>query len=154
MRLARMARLAVAAGMALLAVACAAEVTPSPVDGPFDPTAGIRPDLIVAEPAHVAPGEIVALTFPEQTVRGIHFVLERQSGETWNLIYHLLSSANLSESSFFRPGQEEIAIPDIGITGPGPDRVPIPDDVSPGSYRICTANAGDEFCASVEVIDP
>jgi hypothetical protein len=149
-----MTRVAVAGVlMSLLAMGCTAEVARSPSEGPHDRSVDIRPDLIVAEPARVASGKVVSLTFPEQTVRGIHFVLERQSGDTWDLVYHLLSSADLSESSFFRPGEEDIAIPDIGITGRGPDRVPIPDDVAPGSYRICTANAGDEFCAAIEVVD-
>jgi hypothetical protein len=135
-----------------IAQGCAADPAPSPPDGPFDPAAEIRPDLIVAEPQRVAPGEIVALTFPERTTRGIHFVLERRDDPSWDLVYHLIASADPDEDSFFSPGDEGVAIPDIGITGPGPDRVRIPGDVARGSYRICTANAGDEFCAAIEVV--
>ncbi len=140
--------------LAVVAAGCAADATPTVVSGPYDPGAEIRPDLIVAEPTRPAAGDVVALTFPEDSSRGIHFVLEQRVGDRWNLIYHLLSSADLSESSYFAPGEDDIAIPDIGISGPGPDRVPIPEDVSPGSYRICTANAGDEFCAEIEVVAP
>ena len=140
--------------IAISAIGCTADVSPSPTDGPFDPSADLRPDLIVAEPTRVVSGEWVALTFPQETIRGIHFVLERKSGDTWTVVYHLLSSADLSDPEFFRVEEEGVAIPDIGIAGPGPDKVPIPDDVAAGSYRICTANAGDEFCAAIEVVDP
>lgn len=40
---------------------------------------------------------------------------------------------------------------DIGFEGPGPDFVEVPDTASPGSYRLCTANAGCNFCASLQV---
>ena len=141
--------------LAVVAAGCAADATPTVVSGPYDPGAEIRPDLIVAEPTRPAAGDVVALTFPEETDRGIHFVLEEQVGETWNVVYHLLSGATVAEPSFFRPGEgDNIAIPAIGIGGRGPDRLAIPADVTPGSYRICTANAGDEFCAEIEVVAP
>lgn len=40
---------------------------------------------------------------------------------------------------------------DGGVTGPGPDFVEVPDTASPGDYRLCTANAGQNFCALLEV---
>jgi hypothetical protein len=47
-----------------------------------------------------------------------------------------------------------MAVEDIGVGGPGPDRVPIPDVAEPGSYRICTGNAAENICAPIEVVAP
>jgi len=33
----------------------------------------------------------------------------------------------------------------------GPDRVALPGDLQSGEYRVCTANAGDEFCAPLTI---
>ncbi len=141
--------------LAVVAAGCAGDAEPAVPSGPYDPGAELRPDLIVAEPTRLAAGDVVALTFPQETGRGIHFVLEQRVGDTWNLVYHLLSGANAAEPSFFRPGEgDNIGIPAIGIGGRGPDRLTVPDDVTPGSYRICTANAGDEFCAEIDVVSP
>lgn len=34
-----------------------------------------------------------------------------------------------------------------------PDHVRLPDDANPGSNRICTANAGDDICAQLEIVE-
>lgn len=47
--------------------------------------------LMRLEPTEARPGEAVEVFFPDETNRGIHFVLEIQEGDTWNLRYHLLS---------------------------------------------------------------
>lgn len=141
-----------AIGIVVLAfgvVACAA-LPPSTTAGPADPAAEMRPDLLVAPPAAAA-GDIVPLMFPESTMRGVHFVLERRAGDSWNLVYHLISDANDGQPSAFRPNAEGMGIPDVGIGGPGPDRVLIPEDVDSGAYRVCTGNAGQNFCAPIEV---
>ena len=49
---------------------------------------------------------------------------------------------------------EGMAVEDIGVGGPGPDHVPIPDPAEPGDYRICTGNAGADFCAPIEIVAP
>jgi hypothetical protein len=46
----------------------------------------------------------------------------------------------------------------VGADGYGVDDVGSPDQCrptsrSPDAYRICTANAGNEFCATIEIID-
>lgn len=51
----------------------------------------MRPDLMKLEPARVSPGETVEVFFPRETVRGVHFVLEVQDGDSWALMYNLLS---------------------------------------------------------------
>ena len=47
--------------------------------------------------------------------------------------------------------EEEVGVPAIGITGPGPDRVVIPPDATPGTWRVCTADAGENVCVRIEI---
>lgn len=128
---------------------------PSTRAGPANPDAAMRPDLIAAEPAEVVPGGIVALTFPQETTRGVLFVLERQVGDGWQLQYYLTSDGPGAgwERTWQPAGAEGLAVEDIGVGGPGPDGVLIPDVAEPGSYRICTGNAGADFCAPLQIVD-
>jgi hypothetical protein len=124
--------------------------------GPADAGAEMRPDLIVADPTVASPGGVIALTFPQETMRGVLFVLEKRADESWSHRYNLSSDGPGAgwEMSWHLPNAENIAFPDIGVSGPGPDRVPIPETAEPGSYRICTGNAGEEFCAPIEIVAP
>ena len=123
--------------------------------GPADPAAEMRPDLLVVDPQVAEPGDIVALQFPQQTTRGILFVLEQRVGETWALRYYLTSDGPGPDwrLSWQEAGAQGVAVEDIGVGGVGPDHVPIPEVAEPGDYRICTANAGDEFCVPIEIVE-
>jgi hypothetical protein len=123
--------------------------------GPADPDAEFRPDLIVAEPTSIGPGGLVSLTFPMETVRGIVFVLEERVGEVWAHRFNLTSDGpGPGWTAEWFPLDADIGFPDIGVMGPGPDRVPIPESAEPGEWRICTGNAGDEFCTPIEIVAP
>ncbi len=139
---------------ALLMAACAEAVAPPA--GPADPAAEVRPDLLVAEPAVVVPGDVVALSFPQETTRGILFVLEERIGDSWAHRFNLTSDGPGAgwRLEWYLPDDENVAFADIGVGGPGPDRVPIPETARPGEYRICTGNAGEEFCALIEIVAP
>lgn len=147
--------------LALLGAACtgrgdAAPAGPGGGVGPADPLAEMRPDLIVADPPVAAPGAVVALEFPAETMRGVLFVLERRVGESWALRYYLTSDGPGPgwRMAWHEASAEGFAVEDIGVGGPGPDRVIIPDVAEPGDYRICTGNAGDEFCTPIEIVAP
>ena len=122
---------------------------------PYDPAARLRPDLMMITPEQVAPGGEVELTYPEQSERGVAFVLERAVGETWSTT-HLLSSSTAGyggqPSSVSVDAAEGYGWEDIGIAGPGPDLLVLPRDASIGASRICTANALENFCAEIDVI--
>ncbi len=141
--------------LAILLAGCSL-LHPSGAAEPAEPAAAMRPDLIVADPGVAAPGAVVALTFPEETTRGILFVLERETGAGWELQYYLTSDGPGAgwERTWQSAGADGIAVEDIGVGGPGPDRVLIPEVAEPGSYRICTGNAGDEICTPIEVAAP
>lgn len=140
----------------ILLAACTTALAPSPAGGPHDPGARMRPDLIVAEPPRVAPGAVLALAFPAETTRGIHFVLEQQSGDTWVHAFDLVSDGPGAgwPRDWSVAGSEEFAIPDIGVGGSGPDRVVIPEVAKPGTWRICTGNAGENVCTTIEIVAP
>ena len=120
---------------------------------PANPDAEMRPDLLVIEPAKAAPGDVVALTFPEETTRGILFVLDQRVDDGWVARFYLISDGPGQgwEREWWPVDAEGFAIPDIGVGGAGPDRVLIPDITEPGEYRICTGNAGADFCAPIEI---
>ncbi|MEO6295254.1 MAG: hypothetical protein ABIP01_04885 [Candidatus Limnocylindria bacterium] len=114
----------------------------------------MREDLIVPSHDVVEPGQIVELRFPEETLRGTLFVLDRKAGEGWERRYMLVSDANNPRPAWFTPDREDLGVGDIGIGGSGPDRVVIPEVADPGNYRLCTGNAGENFCAPIEVLAP
>lgn len=108
---------------------------------------------MVADREVAAPGDIVELTFPTEMTRGIHFVLEEEAGGTWVYRYGLISSGEgAGPGEWFVPGDDDVAIPDIGIVGLGPDRVVIPEPATPGSWRICTGNAVQNVCVPIEIV--
>ncbi len=140
----------VASAMALATDCSEAAAAPfRPVEP--EPAPSMRPDLLVLAPDPVAPGDTVAMRFPEETGRGVAFQLDQQIGDEWSTRYWLTSDGNGGRPFSVPVYTEGYGVPDVGVGGPGPDRVVLPDDAAPGSYRICTANAGDEFCAPLEI---
>lgn len=105
----------------------------APVATPHDADAVFRPRSMVADRDAAAPGDVVALAFPDEMTRGIHFVLEEEVGGTWVYRDGLISSGEDggAPGDWFVPGDEDVAIPDIGIVGPGPDHVVIPEVATP-----------------------
>lgn len=113
----------------------------------------MRTDLIRVEPVVVDPGKTVQVTFPAQTERGVAWVLEEQVDDAWQLRFFLTATASGYDNEA-TPNWWSIDDDDegkgwdaIGVSGPGPDTLVIPETATPGSYRLCTANAVDNFCA-------
>jgi hypothetical protein len=116
----------------------------------------MRPDLLRIEPDRVAPGEIVRLHFPQESERGVGFVLEEAVGDDWGLRYYLTSAREPEETGDWQwtPAGEDHDWDGLGVIGPGPDLITIPDTAAPGHYRICTANARQNFCAPIDITGP
>jgi hypothetical protein len=128
----------------------------APGVAPANPDAEMRPDLLVFDPPEAGPGDVVALGFPEETTRGILFVLDQRVGDAWVTSFLLTSDGPGAgwQREWWPVDAEGVAVPDIGVGGLGPDRVLIPEVVEPGDYRICTGNAGADFCAPIEIVAP
>ena len=138
--------------VALLVLGGCAGIVPGGT--PHDATAVFRPASMIADRETVAPGEVVELSFPDGHERGLMFVLEEESGATWVYRYMLLSDATGGRPAWYRPDQEGVAVEDVGVAGPGPDRVVVPDVAAAGSWRICTGNAAENVCVRIAIVAP
>lgn len=124
------------------------------VEDPPAPEPEMRPDLLVIEPEAAPPGTQLALRFPEETSRGIAFTLDRRTADGWETTHWMTSDANGDRDPDTIPaGSEGFAVEDVGVGGPGPDHVRLPEELEPGEYRVCTANAVTQFCAPLTVTD-
>jgi hypothetical protein len=151
-------RLIVALMSVLLIIAgCAAESdsTPSESAGPYDPSATIRPELMELEPATPAPDEVLSVRFPQETQRGVAFVLEEDTASDWDLRYFLVAgSESEGAAEWWTPDEAEgRGWDDVGVDGPGPDFVEVPATAPPGDYRLCTANAVENLCAPLKITE-
>jgi hypothetical protein len=118
------------------------------------PEEAMNPDAMVVEPSRAKPGEIVSLTYPDGLDRGILYAIDARSANEWRRASMLISDAAGGRPMWFEADDESVAVEAIGIAGPGPDRVPIPETLEPGEYRICTANAGENVCTPIDVVEP
>lgn len=122
------------------------------------PTDAAVDGSMTVTPAAAEPGQRVAVRFQPEKMRGIAYSLSTSDQGGWRLAYYLTS--DWGASAGHRPtwwrveDAEGRGWEDVGITGPGPDRVVIPDDAPPGETLLCTANSVRETCAVLTVIDP
>ncbi|MGH3483041.1 MAG: hypothetical protein ACRDPQ_07360 [Nocardioidaceae bacterium] len=119
------------------------------------PSLAAKHDSMEVSPQRVRPGGQLALRFPDHQMRGIAFALDVWEDGGWQTRFHLTSDGgnlNWTPTSWTADDAEGRAVPDIGVAGPGPDHVVIPESAEPGSYRLCTANALEEACALVTVV--
>lgn len=115
----------------------------------------ISQDPIVATPSVAQPGELIELTFPTELQRGSPWFMSKWDGEDWTEpLYLVISSSDgyNADGPTWSPRSEEWAWHDIGLGGPGPDTVVVPDEADPGAYRLCTANTGENtYCVNITV---
>lgn len=146
---------------ALLVSGCgaSAETVDDPAGDPVTSSPTLDPDLrgtMTITPSTAAPGEQVALRFASKRVRGIAFSLAAWDGEQWEPAYYLTSdwgAPRQHEPDWWSvENSEGRGWVDVGIAGPGPDRVVVPDDAAPGDYLLCTANSVEESCELLAVV--
>lgn len=106
-------------------------------------------------PATAAPGQRVAMRFGSQEVRGIAFSLSAWGDEGWTVAYYLTSDwgspGSHSVDWWSVEDSEGRGWTDVGVGGPGPDHVMVPESTPAGEYLLCTANSADEACAILTV---
>ncbi|HVQ88993.1 MAG TPA: hypothetical protein VMT88_12520, partial [Actinomycetes bacterium] len=139
------------------------------IGGQPDTDSTMRPDLMVPQPHTALPGEYVSLQFPEETLRGLAFSLQAAVGDTWVPVDYLRPATWETSGPHFVAGPFKVppsweangtdetgdpfAVEDIAVGGDGPDVVMIPDTAVAGDYRICTANAKENFCTPIQVAE-
>jgi hypothetical protein len=131
---------AVAVGVVVALAPWQHKAAPEPVAKP--------PNPIVVTPETAKPGQLVALTFPQSSPRGVAFQLTTETAPD-RVLYYLTSDWG-RPSGEHRPTWTKpeggYGWVDVGINGPGPERVIVPDTIEAGRYRICTANAAPQVC--------
>ena len=124
---------------------------PPPVE-PFREDATFAPDRIVLSADRAEPGEVIEVAWPEEDDRGLGYVLELQVGDDWDLRYFMVAGTEFTgeHTEWWAVNDAEgRGWDDIGIDGPGPDLIEIPDIAELGSYRVC--NHSLPHCAPLEV---
>jgi hypothetical protein len=120
------------------------------VDKSMSPTLDAQPrrNMTIA-PAAASPGQRIALRVPTGYMRGVAYSLAAAKGGSWEVRYYLISgrgSGSPAPEWWSVEDSEGHGWPDVGIRGPGPDYVMIPNTALSGKYRLCTANARDQVC--------
>ncbi|GAB2635847.1 hypothetical protein [Kribbella swartbergensis] len=155
---ARRRRRTAVASAAVAVVVVAAVITVAPradrdtTPAPAESTAPRVPSGIEITPATARPGATVALTFPEETGRGIAFQLAK-AAEPNKVLYYMTSDWGQGAEHtprWWAAGGDGGWV-DVGIGGPGPDRVVLPETAEDGTYLLCTANAVEQACGLVTV---
>lgn len=130
--------------------------SPAPSVGPYDPDAQMRPELMQVKPSPAVAGQPIEVRFPEETERGVGWVLEEQGNNSWHAGWSLTAASGSYDSEYvpnWYPADDEAAFAwdALAIAGPGPDTLLIPDDAQPGIYRLCTANKIDNICVELAI---
>jgi hypothetical protein len=112
-------------------------------------------------PAKARPGSILTLGFPDEGVRGLGYSLESAGATGWTLEYYLAASrkgeGEPGRRSWTRinngNGNDGVGFgyPDLGVTGPGGERLRVPDVATPGVYRLCTAPPAQATCVQLTI---
>lgn len=144
-------------GVALL-IRPGANGGPAPADA-TEPTLDSRwQGTMTLEPSTAPPGAIVAMHFPSTSSRGVAYSLASWTGSAWaDPEYYLTSDGG--DGLGWKPDWWRVDNGankgwfDIGVSGPGPDRIVVPD-TSAGPYLLCTANASAKACAILTVSAP
>jgi len=138
----------------------APEESPATSIGPYDPDAQMSPELMRVTPSPAVAGQPIEVRFPEETERGVGWVLEEQEDNLWHARWSLTAASGSygrdSENvPNWYPADDEAAFTwdALAIAGPGPDTLLIPDDAQPGTYRLCSANKIDNMCVKLEITD-
>jgi sugar lactone lactonase YvrE len=133
------------------AIAATRDDTPRVVAGPRPaPTTTPAPayDDFDVSPRSTTRGTTIELRYRDDAVRGIGFALDRWTGSKWKREYWLATDENGAEPRWDR---QPARFFDIGFSGTRPFHLVVPPVALPGSYRICTANAKERRCSSLEV---
>jgi len=134
-----------------LVLSAACMPAPQPIPWPIDPDAVDDPARMVIDPRTASPGEVIEIRFPAGGDRGILFALDEREDATWERRAYLLSDANGGNPAAYDIDDDDMMVEMVGISGPGPDRVILPDISAAGDYRICTASAVENVCARIKI---
>ena len=119
--------------------------------GPLEPDSVVS-DGVEVNPSEVAPGDAIEVAYPdEDTGRTICLALEVDAGDgQWDYVYTLITD-RAGGGARSIPAEEWEACDAQEFTGSEPDGAVLPDDLEPGSYRVCAIASPDADCGALEV---
>jgi hypothetical protein len=136
----------------LLVATCAVVLSACGRGGRYDANAVVRPAEMVVDREVVEPGDTVGLEFPQGRVRGLMFALEQEVAETWQYRYSLISTGLSGEATWHSADDSPAYDANVEMFA-GSERVRIPDDAEPGTWRICTTDARENVCVQFDIVD-
>jgi len=117
-----------------------------------DPTVAAEPAMNI-DPSAVPPGALITLHFPTGLRRGLYFSLESRQATDWRLDYYLVTTTdgNPARRPWYRADDPDMVFFDVGISGPGGEKVLIPDVATPGDYQLCIAGSKQTACSALTI---
>jgi heat shock protein HslJ len=96
-----------------------------------------------------AAGETLLLEFPDGRSRGVTYTISSGSLEQSHHVHYVLTAEadGVDTTAGWETWAGEFKVPAIVVSGPGPDRVVIPDTIFEGDYLLCSPYwEPDPFC--------
>lgn len=108
------------------------------------------------EPNPLRPGAEFDAFYDPSVNRGVAANLHYwESGEWSGAVFLLSSDGATGGPSAVRIAEfPDLGVDGVGMGGPGPDRYVLPDEISPGHWRLCLVNVSEEVCGQLEVFTP
>ena len=107
-------------------------------------------------PDVASPGDRVQIDVPPDVAFGTEWLLERSTNGSWEQSFILLDADAAAESGapLSRRADSTGTTDDIRERKDGPVPLVVPEDATPGTYRICQfGDDGTDFCGSLSVTD-
>ncbi|HEX5695496.1 MAG TPA: hypothetical protein VFZ15_03875 [Acidimicrobiia bacterium] len=97
------------------------------------------PESLGALPLTAA-GEELLLEFPDGRSRGVIYTISPGSAERGDAVTYVLTAEadGVDSTVGWEDWTGEFDVPDVVVSGPGPDRVIIPETILEGDYRLCS----------------
>lgn len=142
-------RITLLAGLLVILGACTSSVDDAAADAASQLADDIAPSEIEQalelSPRTASAGDLISVDFPD--VAGGWFSFAMWTGTEWQpTVNALIVQEN---GGGIVPLDEEVVLGDEGLIGPV--TVAIPDDVAPGTYRLCAGADFSAQCGTIEV---
>ncbi len=96
------------------------------------------------------PGQMIDITPPDQRRRGAGYTVT-PFGSAAPAFWLIAAVDGVDGEAQWGPWEGGASLPDITITGSGPDRVILPESAAPGEYLVCQID--ESFCWTLQLVE-